>query len=137
MADLLEIRTRLVDEEGAYDLVVDAEGGDYDDAGANDVINDAIIWLNAQRNDLKKLLPTASFALLAADTDENYWATNHPHMLVNAARRMREVRQRNTQGVADWDNAILGELHLLHANEALEDMDAQIAADPAKGFIGG
>lgn len=137
MADLLEIRTRLVNEAGRFDLVTDAEGGDYSDAGGDDTINDAIAWLNEQRNDLSKILSTKSFALLSLDTDTNYWSDSHPHLLVNAARRMLEVRHRNTSGVNDWDTIILAEIHLIHANAVREDIDADIVADAEKRVMQG
>jgi len=43
---------------------------------------------------------------LTEDTDENYWSSVHPLLLIMAAMRQIEVVNRNTQGVNDWDNAI-------------------------------
>lgn len=131
MADLLAIRTRLVNESGRFDLVTDAEGADYTDAGANQLINDAIEWLNEIRFDLQTVLSTESFVLLATDTDENYWSTEKPHILVNAARRMLEVRQRNTTGVGDWDRIIHDDIHRIYANETKAAIDTLITADEA------
>jgi hypothetical protein len=44
---------------------------------------------------------------LTADTDENYWSVNHPLLLYMAAMRYVEVVNRNTQGVNDWERAIV------------------------------
>ena len=137
MADLLAIRTRLVNESGRFELAVDPESGDYDDAGANQVINDAIEWLNSLRSDLAVVLPTKSFAPLEADTDTNYWSDEFPHILVNGARRMLEVRHRNAAGVKDWDVVILDDFRRIYANAVAVQLDADIAADPAKRVMGG
>lgn len=45
---------------------------------------------------------------LEDDDDENHWSVSHPMLLIMAAQRMMEVNNRNTQGVNDWDNSILG-----------------------------
>lgn len=129
MADLEAIRIRLENEAGRPDLVVDAENGDYDDAGANEVINDAIEWLNSLRSDLETVLSTESFALLVNDTDENYWSSEKPHVLVNAARRMLEVRHRNTSGVNDWNNVVVPEVHQIYANAVQAEINADVTAD--------
>ncbi len=47
---------------------------------------------------------------LVQDTDENFWSVAHPMLLINAAMRMVEVTNRNTQGVNDWDLAISKEM---------------------------
>lgn len=130
MADLLAIRTRLVNEAGRFDLVVDAENDDFDDNGANQVINDAIGWLNTLRADIENVLTTESFALLVVDTDENFWSADHPHVLVNAARRMLETRQRNTAGVNDWNNVVLPEVDQIYANAVQAEINEDVATDP-------
>ena len=129
MADLLAIRTRLVNEAGRFDLVVDAENADFDDNGANEVINDAIAWLNTLRADIETVLSTESFALLVNDTDENFWSDDHSHVLVSAARRMLEVRHRNTSGVNDWNNVIVPEVHQIYANAVQADINEDVTAD--------
>jgi len=43
---------------------------------------------------------------LSSDTDNNYWATMHPGLLLMAARRDLEIHNRNSEGVKDWDNFI-------------------------------
>ena len=55
-------------------------------------------------------------AILASNTDTNYWATNYPHILEMAALRSIEVFNRNTAGVRDWTEAI-------HAETVLLDLD--------------
>ena len=137
MADLLAIRTRLVDESGRFELAVDPENDDYADAGGTQVINDAIEWLNSIRSDLMKVLSSETFVLLTSETSKNYWSEEKPHLLVNAARRMLEVRHRNTAGVNDWDRVILGEVHQIHANAVRVALDADIAADPEKRVMQG
>lgn len=133
MADLLAIRTRLVNEAGRFDLVVDAENDDYTDGGsggsADQVINDAIAWLNTLRKDIETVLSTESFALLVVDTDENFWSAEHPHVLVNAARRMLETRQRNTAGVNDWNNVVVPEVNQIYANAVQGDINEDVTAD--------
>jgi len=137
MADLLAIRTRLVNEAGRADLVVDLENDDYTDKGANQAINDGIEWLNSLRADLENILSTESFANLLLDTDTNYWSDDFPHLLVNAARRMLEVRQRNTSGVKDWDTVIMGDFHRIYANAVKVSIDNDIAADKQQRVMGG
>lgn len=137
MADLLAIRTRLVNESGRFGLAVDPENDDYADAGGTQVINDAIEWLNSIRSDLMKVLSSETFALLTSETAKNYWSEEKPHLLVNAARRMLEVRHRNTAGVNDWDRVILGEVHQIHANAVRASIDAEIDADPEKRVMQG
>lgn len=46
---------------------------------------------------------------LVNDEDENHWSVNNPMLLIMAAQRQMEVINRNTQGVGDWDNAIIVE----------------------------
>ena len=43
---------------------------------------------------------------LEADIDENHWSVNEPHLLIMAALYYIEVFHRNTQGAADWLQAI-------------------------------
>ena len=45
---LLDIRKRLVQDSGRYDLVVDAAGDNWSDNGADRLINDAQRWLDRQ-----------------------------------------------------------------------------------------
>lgn len=142
MADLQAIRIRLVNEAGQFDLVVDAENADYTDGGsggsANQVINDAIGWLNTLRSDIETVLPTESFALLASDTDENFWSDDdRASLLVNAARRMLEVRQRNTAGVNDWNAVIVPEVSQIHANAVQAAINADVAVDAQERVMEG
>jgi len=137
MADLLAIRKRLIQEAGRWELAVDPENGDWTDAGANQVIDDATEWLNSLRSDLQIVLSAESFVLLVADTDTNYWSDEKPHLLVNAARRMLEVRHRNTAGKNDWDAAIIDEVHQIYANAIKVDIDADIAVDAQKRVMQG
>lgn len=50
---------------------------------------------------------------LVEDTDENYWTSVHPLLLITASMRQLEVVNRNTQGVNDWTNAINTEMQQL------------------------
>lgn len=142
MADLQAIRIRLVNEAGQFDLVVDAENADYRDGGsggsANQVINDAIGWLNTLRSDIETVLSTESFALLASDTDENFWSDDdRASLLVSAARRMLEVRQRNTAGVNDWNAVIVPEVSQIHANAVQAAINADVAVDAQERVMEG
>lgn len=47
---------------------------------------------------------------LVNDTDQNFWSTQHPWILVLAAMRAMEIAQRNREGVADWETAIRSEM---------------------------
>jgi hypothetical protein len=47
---------------------------------------------------------------MSADTDENYWTTQHPELLVMAGQMTIEKFMRNTEGVKDWLGAIQMEL---------------------------
>ena len=47
---------------------------------------------------------------LVYDTDENFWSTQHPWILVLATMRAMEIAHRNREGVADWETAIRSEL---------------------------
>jgi len=46
---------------------------------------------------------------LDLDTDENYWSSMHPLLLIMSAMRYIEITNRNTQGVNDWTNSIMEE----------------------------
>lgn len=50
---------------------------------------------------------------LVADTDTNYWSSQHPSLLLMAAMRYIEVFNRNTQGVKDWESAIATDIKQL------------------------
>lgn len=43
---------------------------------------------------------------LINDDDTNFWANQHPNLLIDAALRQLESSYRNTQGVKDWENVI-------------------------------
>ena len=48
--------------------------------------------------------------ILTVDTDTNYWTSEWPNVLLQAAMRELEISNRNTQGVRDWDAAITSAL---------------------------
>lgn len=48
---------------------------------------------------------------LLTDDDTSFWSVNEPSVLVKAAMREIEVFYRNTQGVNDWERAIISELY--------------------------
>ena len=52
-------------------------------------------------------------AELINDTDENYWSAIHPMILYMSAMRQIEIVNRNTQGVNDWNIAIMTEMKQL------------------------
>jgi len=131
------MRIRLVNEAGRFDLVVDAENDDYTDAGGNQAINDGIKYLNEIRADLMIVLPNESFKLLVLDTDTNYWCDKKPHLLVNAARYILEVRHRNSEGVDDFDDVIFREIHQIHANDLSKSIANDIAADAEQRVMQG
>jgi hypothetical protein len=47
---------------------------------------------------------------LVVDTDQTYWTTQHPELLVMAAQMVLEKFNRNSEGVKDWMVAIKSEL---------------------------
>ena len=47
---------------------------------------------------------------LSADTDNSFWSTVHPEILLMAANRQLEIDYRNTAGVNDWEKAIQSEI---------------------------
>jgi hypothetical protein len=47
---------------------------------------------------------------LATDTQESFWSTVHPEVLLMAANRQMEIDYRNTAGVKDWEAAIQSEI---------------------------
>lgn len=47
---------------------------------------------------------------LTEDSDMNWWSSQHPDMLINAALRQLEVSYRNSEGVRDWENAIMPDI---------------------------
>lgn len=49
--------------------------------------------------------------LLSSDDDESFWSVNEPSILVMAAMREIETFYRNTQGVNDWERAIMSKLY--------------------------
>lgn len=59
--------------------------------------------------------------LLENDGDFNYWSTQHPTLLINAALRELEVSYRNTQGVRDWEADIVGRLANLDKDSVYND----------------
>lgn len=61
---------------------------------------------------------------LSDDADENYWTVEFPIVVVMSALRQLEVIYRNTEGVKDWDGAILSELANID-----KDMAAQASAN--------
>jgi len=73
--------------------------------------------------DIKGLFYTKQ---LKHDTDENYWSTVHPFLLIMAAQRAMEIANRNTQGVNDWNNAIIVEMRQLGM-----DLIEEIVAEPS------
>jgi len=62
---------------------------------------------------------------LIADTDENYWSVAHPFLLIMAAMRQLEVVNRNTQGVNDWEAAILRDMTSI-GFDLVEEMIAEV-----------
>jgi len=58
---------------------------------------------------------------LSSDTDENYWTTEYPHLLVMATLRAIEVFNRNTEGIKDWTAAIAMETSQLDLDAAEEE----------------
>lgn len=62
---------------------------------------------------------------LVNDTDENYWSTVHPLLLITAAMRYLEVINRNTQGVNDWTSSIATEMKTLEY-DLVEELIAEV-----------
>lgn len=58
---------------------------------------------------------------LVNDTDLSEWSVSHDQVLVLAALRAVEIFQRNTQGVRDWEDAIVRELGPFENDFILEE----------------
>ena len=78
MSTLLDIRKQLVEDSGHYDLVVDTEGDDWPDSGANRLINSGCRWLD------RKLKYHKSDGWL-------YLKTSSPTVFFKQARVIRRV----------------------------------------------
>lgn len=65
-------------------------------------------------------------AELVNDTDENYWSAVHPMLLYMAAMRQIEIANRNTQGVNDWNMAIMTEIKQL-GMDLVEELIAEVS----------
>ena len=62
---------------------------------------------------------------LVSDTDQNYWSTVHPMLLIIAALRQTEIINRNTQGVKDWEASILSDMKQL-GMDLVEELIAEV-----------
>jgi|WetSurMetagenome_2_1015567.scaffolds.fasta_scaffold483570_1 hypothetical protein len=81
--NLLQIREQFRNISGRYDLVND----NLTDNGANLFINEGSTWLDS-KSDKRMLYKNGgaiSSAVLTLDTDTNFWSTNHPMLLIQAA----------------------------------------------------
>ena len=61
---------------------------------------------------------------LELDSDTNYWSEVHPMLLIMSAMRQVEIINRNTQGVNDWNNAIMTEAKQID-NDLVEELIAE------------
>lgn len=61
---------------------------------------------------------------LSADTDINWWTSNHPELVVMASQLVLEKMMRNTEGVKDWTAAIKMELQGIDFDLVEEDIAA-------------
>lgn len=116
--NLKEIRAAFVKLSGRLDLT---NQYGYDN-GANFFINSGIRLLNRLTCDHFK---TNAYEL-SNDTDECYWSTEHPDILIHAALCRLEISYRNTTGANDWLRAInndLTNLDMEWVEELVEDLD--------------
>jgi hypothetical protein len=70
---------------------------------------------------------------LVNDTDTSYWTVQHPDLLVLATRRELEVSKRNSQGVNDFDLAIIEQVRAIRQDIIREEM----AGSPSRWVING
>lgn len=63
---------------------------------------------------------------LSADTDKSFWSEAHPSILLMAAMRELEIVYRNTEGVRDWERAIMTEISNL-GRDAAEEESAEVS----------
>jgi hypothetical protein len=61
---------------------------------------------------------------LSGDDDESWWSVVHPIALVMGAMREMEAMYRNTEGVKDWERAVLAEIIGLDKDLVEEDIAA-------------
>lgn len=59
---------------------------------------------------------------LEEDSDESYWTIEDPAILIKACLRELEVFYRNTQGVRDWENAIMSEIQGIQFDRIAEEI---------------
>lgn len=58
---------------------------------------------------------------LKEETDQSFWTTNHPELLLQASLRELEIVHRNTQGVRDWDQAIQTSTTLIEQDHVYDE----------------
>lgn len=94
--------------EQADKIIIDDIGGTAEEVAATEHYTyNGILWHppadEASRIEIKGLFLSHK---LSADTDENHWSVNEPHLLIMAAQYYIEVFNRNTSGAGDWLTAI-------------------------------
>ena len=116
--NLKQIRSKFVQLSGRLDLTT-SYGKDN---GADFFINAGIRLLNRLTCDHFK---TNAYEL-DGDTDECYWSTEHPDILIHAALHRLEVSYRNTAGANDWLVTVktdLADLDMDWVEEEIADLD--------------
>lgn len=116
-----------VDFAPGYFRTVDTESSDYSGYGTwvtsiSDwkTYNGLILLPPADKSYLVDIWGKFFSENLSENTDENYWTTAEPQILVKAVLRELEVFARNREGQADWELAIRDEL-LGHEKDFIED----------------
>lgn len=107
---LLEIRQWVMEVTGRTDLATTTTSPYDTDAGIDKYIETAVEDLDREFNPYNPLLTGEEDYFVSAEltenTDTNYWSLNFPYALVIATARALERSYRNTQGAADYTNAL-------------------------------
>lgn len=118
---LAYIRRLVVEQSGHYELVTDAEGGDYSDNGCDIHINAAQRWLDRVTEHQFQ----TSTPVLLNDTDTCWWSENHEDILVRATRRQIEIDlHRNDSGARGFEESLVPDLRMLYNQAIKAEVDA-------------
>lgn len=136
--NLLELRTKLIDLSGRYDLVVDATAGDYTDNGANFFLTQAQRYLDRKLNIVNstarfiKQLTTGNFAVLFQNCRviESVWVANGESRL-----ELKKVNYNKLRGTdyPSQENAYVGLFTSMDKGRPLYYSPAHLRLSPDSG----
>lgn len=113
---LAELRRRLVELTGRYELVYDHTQNDWTDRGANCFLKAGKRWLEQH---YPERLPDDPWE---EDDDTCWWSLHHPELVVRAARmQIENDLHRNTSGWRDIAEGLMEELQQIYHRSVLAD----------------